>query len=442
MRSSVRSRRAFTKSIRGSAMIIPSIDLQGGQTVQLIGGKEHALDLGDPHPYLDEFRLFGETAVVDLDAALRQGHNEALICSLLKQGPCRVGGGIRSVERGRFWLDQGAEKIVLGTAATPDILSQFPRERVVAALDAREGEVVVDGWRVGTGRSVEERIAELKPYAAHFLVTFVESEGRLQGLNLDRARAIVAAAGSESRVTIAGGVTTLADVRALDEMGADAQVGMALYTKRFSVVEAVGCCLRSDRADGLWPTIVCDEGGRALGLTYSNQESLSRAAELRQGVYWSRTRGLWHKGATSGATQELLGVAVDCDRDCLRFTVRQAGEGFCHTGDHSCFGPLHGISALERSLAERVRGDDARGSYTHRVATEPGMLAAKLREEAIELGAASTESEIRHEAADVLYFTMVALARAGVSMAAVEEELDRRSRVLTRRHGDVKPSVG
>lgn len=424
-------------------MIIPSIDLLGGQTVQLIGGKEHALDLGDPLPYLEEFRLFGETAVVDLDAALRQGDNERLILSLIERGPCRVGGGIRSVDRGLFWLNNGADKIVLGTAATPEVLSKFPRERVVAALDAKEGEVVIDGWRVGTGRTVEERIAELRPYAAHFLVTFVESEGRLQGLNLERARAIVAAAGEDSRVTIAGGVTTLADVHALDAMGADAQVGMALYTKRFTVAEAVAACLTSDRPDGLWPTIVCDEGGRALGLTYSNQESLSRATELRQGVYWSRKRGLWHKGASSGATQTLLRVSVDCDRDCLRFLVRQQGDGFCHTGDSTCFGPLAGLSALERRLSARLRedsavGNSASGSYTVRVATEPGMLSSKLREEARELADASGRDEIIHEAADLIYFTTVALARAGVPFAEVEAELDRRDRVVNRRAGDAK----
>lgn len=424
-------------------MIIPSIDLLGGQTVQLIGGKEHALDLGDPLPYLDEFRLFGETAVVDLDAALRQGDNEQLILSLIERGPCRVGGGIRSVERGIYWLNNGAEKIVLGTAATPEILGKFPRDRVVAALDAKEGEVVVDGWRVGTGRTVEERIAELRPYAAHFLVTFVESEGRLQGLNLERAKAIVAAAGEGSRVTIAGGVTTLTDVQALDAMGADAQVGMALYTKRFTVAEAVGCCLRSDRPDGLWPTIVCDEGGRALGLTYSNQESLSRATELRQGVYWSRKRGLWHKGASSGALQTLLQVSVDCDRDCLRFRVRQHADGFCHTGDTSCFGPLPGLPALEKRLSARLREGSSGGggtidSYTVRVATEPGMLGSKLREEARELADASGRREIVHEAADLIYFTIVALAREGVAFAEIEAELDRRDRVVNRRAGDAK----
>jgi phosphoribosyl-ATP pyrophosphohydrolase/phosphoribosyl-AMP cyclohydrolase/histidinol dehydrogenase len=152
---------------------------------------------------------------------------------------------------------------------------------------------------------------------------------------------------------------------------------------------------------------------------------------------------LWHKGATSGATQELRSISVDCDRDVLRFVVRQNGAGFCHTGEDSCFGPIGGVAALEKRLVSRLRGDvggnsNTRNSYTHRVATEAGMLSAKLQEEAAELAEASGSADICHEAADLLYFTMVALARANVPFSAVEEELDRRDLVVSRRHGDVK----
>ncbi|MGE3292515.1 MAG: HisA/HisF-related TIM barrel protein, partial [Geminicoccaceae bacterium] len=160
-------------------MIVPSIDLQGGQTVQLVGGAAKAIDAGDPTPIAERFSLAGEIAVIDLDAAMRKGSNAALIEGLLPRFACRVGGGIRDVETAVRWLDQGARKVILGTAARPEILSRLPRERVIAALDARHGEVVVEGWQEGTGRGILERIAELKPYAAGFLVTFVELEGRM-----------------------------------------------------------------------------------------------------------------------------------------------------------------------------------------------------------------------------------------------------------------------
>ena len=152
-------------------MIIPSIDLMDGQAVQLIGGEQKAIDAGDPIPIAERFRLAGEIAVVDLDAALGRGSNAELIEELCRIAPCRVGGGIRDVRAARRWLDRGARSIVLGTAATPELLAQLPRERVVAALDARDGEVVVEGWRTRTGRGIVECMEELRGLVGGFLVT-------------------------------------------------------------------------------------------------------------------------------------------------------------------------------------------------------------------------------------------------------------------------------
>ncbi|MEL6714287.1 MAG: HisA/HisF-related TIM barrel protein, partial [Planctomycetota bacterium] len=162
-------------------MIIPSIDLSGGTTVQLVGGEDPALDAGDPRPLLERFARVGETAVIDIDAARGDGDNRDLIEELCRRGPVRVGGGIRSVEDALRWLDAGARKVILGTAATPEILGQLPRERVIAAVDARAGEVVVEGWRKDAGEGLLERVRRLAPYVGGFLVTFVEREGRLGG---------------------------------------------------------------------------------------------------------------------------------------------------------------------------------------------------------------------------------------------------------------------
>ncbi|MEM1452539.1 MAG: HisA/HisF-related TIM barrel protein, partial [Planctomycetota bacterium] len=185
-------------------MIVPSIDLQGGSTVQLVGGEEKALDAGDPRPLLERFARVGETAVIDLDAAIGTGSNEDLITDLCRIAPIRVGGGIRDVETARRWLDRGAAKIILGTAARPEILSELPRERVIAALDARDGEVVVEGWRTRTGASIVDRMRELRDHVGGFLVTFVEREGRQGGTARHRGRELGDAAGDAPR-TIAGG---------------------------------------------------------------------------------------------------------------------------------------------------------------------------------------------------------------------------------------------
>lgn len=419
-------------------MIIPSIDLMGGQAVQLVEGREKVLDAGDPRPLADRFGLVGEVGVIDLDAALGQGSNEGLIRELLERADCRVGGGIRDEQTAVSWLDAGAARVIVGTAATPELLSRLPRERVMAALDARDNDVVVEGWTKHTGATVESRIDELKEHVSGFLVTFVEREGRMGGLPLERVREIVERA-APVRVTVAGGARTVEDIAAADEAGADVQVGMALYTGAIDLADAFCAPLRSDREDGLWPTVVADQQGIVLGLVYSNAESVREAIARRQGVYHSRSRGgLWVKGESSGDRQDLVRVDVDCDRDALRFTVRQHGAGFCHTGSATCFGELNGIARLASTIQSRIDGAPS-GSYTHRLVHEPGLLEKKLIEEARELGEASQAEHVAHEAADVIYFALVAAARRGVSLADIDLVLDRRARRVTRRPGHAKP---
>ena len=417
-------------------MIIPSIDLRGGNAVQLVEGKTPKLDAGDPRPLLERFARVGEVAVIDLDAALGSGSNAALIEELCGHAACRVGGGIRDYETAVRWLDAGAQRIILGTAPQPELLRRLPRERVQVALDARDGEVVVEGWTTGTGHALLDRIEALRPYSGSFLVTFVEREGHLGGTDLELARAVIAAAGT-ARVTIAGGVTTAAEIAELDALGADAQVGMAIYTGQLGLAEAFCAPLRSDRTDGLWPTVVTDEAGRALGLVYSNAESVRTALDSGKGVYWSRKRGLWEKGASSGASQDVLRLEVDCDRDCLRAVVRQSGVGFCHLERRDCWGEARGLAALEATLTARQQ-DAPEGSYTARLFADRTLLGKKLIEEAGELVEAETPDEIIHEAADVLYFTLARLRAAGVSLAQIENELDRRALVQTRRGGEAK----
>ncbi len=413
-------------------MIVPSIDLMQGRAVQLRGGRDLVLDGGDPLARLGEFAVAGEVAVVDLDAALGKGSNAGLIREMVRRAPCRVGGGIRDLDAAREWLDAGAAKIVIGTAASPDFCGALPRERVIAAVDAERGQVVVEGWRTATGASVLERIRELAPLVGGFLFTQVEKEGAMGGFDFPAVADAVRAAG-EARLTAAGGITTATEIAELDRIGADAQVGMALYTGRLPLCEAVTAPLSKALDGDVWPTVVCDEWGHALGLVWSTRESLARAITERKGIYWSRSRqAVWEKGATSGNTQELVRVDLDCDRDALRFTVRQRGAGFCHLDRRSCWPSAFDLDDLGRTIAERAARPES-GSGTAKLLGDPGLLAAKLREEAEELGRASDRVEVVHETADVLYLALVALVRGGGSLAEVVAELSRRRGAVTRR---------
>jgi len=416
-------------------MIVPSIDVINGRAVQLRRGSEFVLDGGDPRARLEEFAVAGEVAVVDLDAALGRGSNAELIREMVRRAPCRVGGGIRDRDAARAWLDAGAAKIVIGTAASPELCGTLPRERVIAAVDADRGQVVVDGWRRETGVPVLERIRALAPSVGGFLFTQVEREGAMDGFDFQAVVAAVHAAG-DARVTAAGGITTTIEIAELDRIGADAQVGMALYTGRLTLGAAVAAPLAQpveNGGRGVWPTVVCDEWGRALGLVWSTRESLARAVEERRGVYWSRSRqALWVKGETSGNTQQLLRVDLDCDRDALRFSVRQHGAGFCHLERLACWPTEFALDDLERTVAERAAHPDP-DSRTNKLLRDPALLAAKLREEAAELAKAEARAEVVHETADLWYMALVALVRGGGSLAEVRAELARRHAGLTRR---------
>lgn len=412
-------------------MIVPSIDIVDGTAVQLVGGEERVIDAGDPIQVLEKFSVVGEVAVVDIDAARGEGDNRAVISRMCRMAPIRVGGGIRTPEQAIQWLDDGARRVVLGTAANPSVLNQLPVDRVIVALDARDDDVLTHGWRRSTGRGVVESMTALRSLCSGFLVTFVEREGRLAGTDLGRAEAIVRAAHGMP-VTIAGGVTTAEEVAALDRIGADAQVGMALYNGQLHLADAVAATLASDRPDGLWPTVVVDEFGIALGLAWSDRDSLAAAITTRRGVYRSRARGLWVKGETSGATQDLLGVSVDCDRDALRFRVRQHRAGFCHTGTRSCWGEDAGLGRLERRLGEAA-ASRPEGSNTVKLLDDAGLLRAKLAEEASELGEATEPQHVAEEAADLVYFALVKAISAGVGLREISAVLDGRERKVSRR---------
>lgn len=421
-------------------MIVPSIDIMDGRAVQLRRGKDFVLDGGDPLERLEEFAVAGEVAVVDLDAALGRGSNATLIRRMVRRAQCRVGGGIRDRDAARAWLDAGAARVVIGTALSPELCAALPRDRVIAAVDAEYGEVVVDGWREKSGATVLERIRQLKSLVGGFLFTQVDREGEMGGYDLAAVTAAVHTAG-DAHVTAAGGITTPDDVAALDRIGADAQIGMALYTGRLPLGDAVAAPLQRPLDGGVWPTLVCDEAGRALGLVWSTRASLVRAVTERRGIYWSRSRStLWVKGETSGNTQQLVRVDLDCDRDALRFTVRQRGAGFCHLERRSCWPAQFDLDDLERAIAERAaRPDPASG--TARLLADPALLAAKLREEAGELAGAVTRDHVVEETADVLYMALVALARAGGSLADVRAALARRHGAVTRRPMTAKPTA-
>lgn len=420
-------------------MLIPSLDLMGGKAVQLVGGREKLLEVDDVFGLAERWRVYGELAVIDLDAALGQGDNLALVKELCGIARCRVGGGVRTAARAHELLRAGAARVIFGTAASEELLRQIPKERSLVAVDQKGGRLQSQGWRADEGEAPLDRVRRLAPFCGGFLMTAVDKEGRLEGVDWGAAQQVREA--TDLPVTYAGGVGSVADVAALDRLGLDAQVGMALYRGLLDPAEAFLACLDWEKLGGLIPVVVQDEGGRVRMQAWESRESLRRALGEAKGVYWSRSRSEeWEKGATSGHRQELLRVEADCDRDSLRFLVRQSGPA-CHTGAATCFGAADFTMAdLESAIWQRVEAAPE-GSYTARLLQEPGLLPAKLREETEELIQASSMDELVWESADLLYFLMVRAAQGGVRMEQVFRELERRATTDTRKPGHAKTNV-
>ncbi len=411
-------------------MIYPSIDLQNGRAVQLRQGREKVLERDNPLELAAEFSRFGPLAVIDLDRALEGGANDELVKAMVKKYPCRVGGGIRQVERAVELLAAGAEKVIVSTAVFRDDGIDFDfldaleaavgAQQVIIAVDSLDGEIVTGGWRRRTGLQVLETAPRLEPYCGEFLYTDVGREGSMSGIEAERAAGLRALL--SRRLTVAGGIGSLPEVSRLSALGLDLQLGMALYTGRFSAAEAFMAAL--DWSKGLLPTITVDEEGRVLMLAWSDRESLANTLAGGLMHYHSRSRSrLWRKGESSGNEQELVRLRVDCDNDSLLATVRPKGPA-CHYGDYSCFGPRpFSLGQLQAVIRERLTKPRP-GSYT--ASLDRPALAEKIMEEAAELIATQTREEVIWEAADLLYFTISWLTRHNVSLDEVIAELRRR----------------
>lgn len=219
-------------------MLIPAIDLQNGHVVQLVQGEKLAIEAPDPEPWITRFSRFPRVQLIDLDAAKGQGDNRELVSSICARLPCRVGGGIRSVERASEALADGARAVIVSSALFRDgaVDVDFARrlsdtvgpEQVIAAVDSRDGNVVIHGWRTPLALSAVEAVGILEPYCGEFLYTHVDLEGLMQGTDLAAILAVRRA--TTRRLTAAGGITTWEEIDHLDAEGVDAVAGMAVYT--------------------------------------------------------------------------------------------------------------------------------------------------------------------------------------------------------------------
>jgi phosphoribosylformimino-5-aminoimidazole carboxamide ribotide isomerase len=224
-------------------MLIPCIDLQSGQAVQLVHGRRRELAVSDVNAQLHKFRRYKWLHIIDLDAAMNKNHNNALVTSLCKRARrrykmnVRVGGGIRTIARAKQLTHLGATQIIIGSAAFAKgklnlrflraLSSAIPRKNIVIALDTYKGKITTHGWRKSIALRPEEIMPALEPFCSAFLCTDVDREGTLSGANLKYFASLRAA--TTLPIIAAGGIKTRREIASLAKFEMDAAVGMALY---------------------------------------------------------------------------------------------------------------------------------------------------------------------------------------------------------------------
>ena len=221
-------------------MLIPSIDLMNGRVVQLVQGEQLAFETEDVQAWIDKFSAYPVVQLIDLDAAMGRGNNNTLVRRICAALPCQVGGGIRTVDAARRRLDDGARRVIVGSALFDTVGVRIDQaaafeaaighEPFIAAVDSRGGQIVIHGWKTVVPIRAVDAVRALSPYAGAFLATLVDGEGKLGGLDRRAARELRTA--TDRQLIAAGGIRDLDEVAALDAEGIDAVVGMAIYTGR------------------------------------------------------------------------------------------------------------------------------------------------------------------------------------------------------------------
>lgn len=224
-------------------MLIPSIDLKDGSVVQLVQGERLAIRDDDVFAWVRKFEKFPKVQVIDLNAAMGNGDNLTLVRTIAGQLTCRVGGGVRTVERARDILAAGARQVIVGSSLfksgapnldfARELAEAVGRERIIAAVDSKGGRVVIHGWKTSLPLTAVEAVRALEPFCDEFLYTHVDKEGLMGGTDMAAIRAVAQA--TARKVTAAGGITTQAEIDELDGIGVDAVVGMAIYTRTLSI---------------------------------------------------------------------------------------------------------------------------------------------------------------------------------------------------------------
>jgi phosphoribosyl-ATP pyrophosphohydrolase/phosphoribosyl-AMP cyclohydrolase len=427
--------------------ILPAIDLLDAKVVRLHQGRYDHITTYPVSPteiaHCFQKKGLNFLHVIDLDGAKNglpalMPHIKQLLEMKLS---LQVGGGIRTLETARSYLQLGVDRIIVSTSSIEQegfwqaLVAEFSKERIVLALDVKNGQVLTHGWCNSSKMQVDEIIEKIgQGNILHLIVTDTQKDGTNAGPNLALYKEIRQKFPTLNLIA-AGGISSVQDILALEKLGIDeAVVGRAIYENPTLIHYLLCEQIDWQKGQGLVPAIVQSaDDAQVLMLGYMNKEALNITLETKQVTFFSRSRQtLWTKGKSSGNTLKLVDIAIDCDKDTLLVLVEPAGP-VCHEGTKSCFNAPCGLwflHALEKLIDERFTGKDPE-SYVFKLSQKgPACVAQKVGEEAVETALASlmpSKNQLKEESADLLFHLLVNLRYHKIGLAEVVNILEKRN---------------
>jgi len=421
-----------------SKRVMVTCDLYNGKPTLVKSGKvmEHHSN-EDINKALEFISVFPDILVVDLNGAMGEGNNRKLIKENATKYYTHCGGGLRTIEDIQDVLSASARRIVVSTNISKDFIDRIPKERLIVELSINENNQILTHGRKGfNNNNLLEVLDYLSKLGVEAIsVTFHKTEGHLSGIDRIHVSNVynILSNYKFEKIYIAGGISTIDDIKFIWSLGCIPQLGSALWKKHILVGD-IYCAMLSATDESEIPAIIQSNDGKVKGLIYMNKQSIMKTCEDRLLWRYSRRhRRIMLKGESSGNIQKILKMSVDCDSDTLLITV-DSSKPFCHTGNTSCFSLQTSIKGNLIDLMNHIShaSKDPSG-YSNRMIKYPGLALMKTMEEFWEVVTTdylgSTDEILNHkirECCDFLAHFLMYLSSHNVNMEDIFNELNAR----------------
>ena len=315
-------------------------------------------------------------------------------------------------------LQMGVKKVIIPEKEVKNIGQKISKKIIIARITLQKMSLLNNNLQNLT-EELEEIINRVNPYCSELLIDYDDE------INTDKSILLgilnIISSFNQNSITFLDPNSTI--TKELEMKGINPLISAQNILEEKEMITIFKSVLDFQKQEGLIPTIVQDEHNQILMLAFSSQDSLTQALVQKRGIYYSRSRkSIWVKGETSGNYQTLYQARYDCDRDALLFIVRQSGDA-CHLPRYSCFGNKEfRLSDLYDIIQDRILNPVA-NSYTSKISKDEQLVIEKIREESNEVINYTDDKNLAWEIADLVYFILVLMAKKGIKLQDILNEL-------------------